>query len=146
MEKLLPQCFQKMCIADTLKQRLVWERFNPFPNKPWVLHVSSTSLLKTLCQKEKLLVTISPFPSVFYIFGELSAIFIEFKIVVCKLFQFGPSKKFVVWEKIKLFFISIKTNSFEPCSTKRRINESAKIFNLCRLLPNDKSFRLHDSN
>ena len=29
---------------------------NPFPNKPWFLHVSSTSLLKTLWEKEKLLV------------------------------------------------------------------------------------------
>ena len=29
---------------------------NPFPNKPWFLHVCSTSLLKTLWEKEKLLV------------------------------------------------------------------------------------------
>ena len=28
------------------------------------------------------------FPSVFYLFEELSAIFIKFEIVVCKLFQF----------------------------------------------------------
>ena len=32
-------------------------RFNPFPNKPWFLHDCSTSLLKTLWEKEKLLVT-----------------------------------------------------------------------------------------
>ena len=31
--------------------------FNPFPNKPWFLRVCSTSLLKTLWEKEKLLVT-----------------------------------------------------------------------------------------
>ena len=31
--------------------------FNPFPNKPWFLPVCSTSLLKTLRKKEKLLVT-----------------------------------------------------------------------------------------
>ena len=30
--------------------------FNPFPNKPWFLQVCSTSLLKTLREKEKLLV------------------------------------------------------------------------------------------
>ena len=61
------------------------------PNKPWYLRVSSTSLLKTLREKEKLLVTSNFFFSncVFYPFGELSAIFIYFKIVVCKLFQFG---------------------------------------------------------
>ena len=29
----------------------------PFPNKPLILHVCSASLLKTLCEKEKLLVT-----------------------------------------------------------------------------------------
>ena len=30
--------------------------FNPFPNKPWFLRVCSTSLLKTLWEKEKLLI------------------------------------------------------------------------------------------
>ena len=65
--------------------------FNPFPNKPWFLRVCSTSLLKTLWENEKLLVTsvFSFSHSVFYPFGELSAIFIKFEIVVCKLFQFG---------------------------------------------------------
>ena len=57
---------------------------NPFPNKPWFLHVCSLSLLKTLWEKEKLLVTsnFSFFHSVFYPFGVLSAIFITFEIVV----------------------------------------------------------------
>ena len=32
-------------------------RLNPFPNKPWFLRVCSISLLKTLWEKEKLLVT-----------------------------------------------------------------------------------------
>ena len=32
-------------------------KFNPFQNKPWFLHVCITSLLKTLWEKEKLLVT-----------------------------------------------------------------------------------------
>ena len=31
--------------------------FNPFPNKPWFLHVYSKSLFKKLWEKEKLLVT-----------------------------------------------------------------------------------------
>ena len=66
---------------------------NPFPNKPWFLRVCSTSLLKTLSEKKKLLVTSNFFfffPPVFsYTFRELSAIFIRFKIVVCKVFQFG---------------------------------------------------------
>ena len=65
--------------------------FNPFPNKPWFLRVCWTSLLKTLWEKKKLLVTsnFSFSHSVFYPFGKLSAIFIKFEIVVCKLFQFG---------------------------------------------------------
>ena len=66
--------------------------FNPFPNKPWFLRVCSTSLLKTLWEKEKLLVTsnFSFSHSVFCPFEEHSAIFIRFQFVVCKLFQFGP--------------------------------------------------------
>ena len=47
--------------------------FNPFPNKSWFLCVCRVSLLKTLREKEKLLVT-SSFSfshSVFYPFGEL---------------------------------------------------------------------------
>ena len=65
--------------------------FNPFPNKPWFLRVYSTSLLKTLWEKEKLLVTsnFSFSHSVFNPFGELLAIFIKFKIVVCKVFEIG---------------------------------------------------------
>ena len=65
--------------------------FNPFPNKPWILRVCSRCLLKTLWEKEKLHVTsnFSFSHSVFYSVGELYAIFIEFIIVVCKLFLFG---------------------------------------------------------
>ena len=51
----------------------------------------SRSLLKTMWEKEKLLVTsnFSFSHSVFYPFGKLSAIFINFKIFVRKLFEFG---------------------------------------------------------
>ena len=61
---------------------------NHFQNKPWFLRVCTTSLLETLWEKRKLLVTrnFSFSRSVFYPFGELSAIFNEFEIVVCKLF------------------------------------------------------------
>ena len=34
----------------------LWNSLNPFPNKPWFLSVWSTSLLKTLWEKEKLLI------------------------------------------------------------------------------------------
>ena len=66
-------------------------QLTPFPNKPWFLPVCSTSLLKTLWEKEKLLITsnFSFSHTVFHLFEELSAIFIKVKIVACKLFQFG---------------------------------------------------------
>ena len=68
---------------------------NPFLNKLWFSHVCNTTLLKTLWEKEKLLITsnFSFSHSVFYQFGELSAIFIKYEIVVCKLFQFGRVQK-----------------------------------------------------
>ena len=64
---------------------------NPFPNKPWILRVCSTSLLKTLWEKEKLPVTsnFSFSHSVSYPSGEHSATFIKFQIVVCKLSESG---------------------------------------------------------
>ena len=52
-------------------------RANPFPNKPWLLRVLSTRLLKTRWEIERLLVTsnFSFSHSVFNPFGELSVIF-----------------------------------------------------------------------
>ena len=54
-------------------------------------YVFAVCLLKTLWEKEKLLMmsNFSSSHSNFYLFSELSAIFIKFKIVVCKLSQFG---------------------------------------------------------
>ena len=54
--------------------------FNPFPNKPWFLRVCSTGLLKTLWEKEKLLVTsnFSFSHSVFYPYENFFAILIKF--------------------------------------------------------------------
>ena len=54
---LFPQCFQNAYFPEASKGVIVWEWVNPFQNKPWFLHVCSTSLLKTLWEKEKLLVT-----------------------------------------------------------------------------------------
>ena len=63
---------------------IVLERVNPFPNKPLFLYVCSTSLLKTLREKEKLLIT-SNFSfslSVFYLFWRTFCHF-HFEIVIC---------------------------------------------------------------
>ena len=64
---------------------------NPFPNKAWLLCVCIRKISKTLREKEKLLVTsnFSFSHNVFSYFGQLIAILIKLKIVVCKLFQFG---------------------------------------------------------
>ena len=80
--------YVSVCVLNTSFCQKV---MNPFPNKPLFLHVCSTSLLKTLGENEKLLVTsnFSFSHCVFYPFGELSAILIKFLIVVCKLFKFG---------------------------------------------------------
>ena len=69
----------------------VSDSFNPFPNKPWFLQVCNSGLLKTLWEKEKLLVmsNFSFSHSVFYLFGELVDIFIKLEIVLCKHFEFG---------------------------------------------------------
>ena len=57
-------CLQTLSISGSLKVGIVWLRVNsilnicqPFPNKPLFLHVYSTSLLMTLWEKKKLLVT-----------------------------------------------------------------------------------------
>ena len=60
-------CHVKMVLIWTsLQYFIVWERVNPFPSKPRFYPVLSTSLLKTLGEKEKLLEqAISSFPTVF---------------------------------------------------------------------------------
>ena len=74
---------------------------NPFPNKPWFLRVYSVSLLKTPWENGQLFVTsnFSFCNSVFYPFREFCAIFIKFKIVVCKL-GVWKSQNRVVWEMV----------------------------------------------
>ena len=64
-------------------------------------YVSAYKPLKTLWEKEKLLVTsnFSFSHNVYYPLGEHSAIFIRLEIVICKVWK---SLKFVVWERVKL--------------------------------------------
>ena len=98
---MIQTCFEERCpdrckvmIMNTKKPSTLYNNgldYKPFPNKPWFLCVCSKSLLKTLWEKEKLLITsnFSFSHSVFYPFEEISAIFLKFKIVVCKLCEFG---------------------------------------------------------
>ena len=74
---------------------------NPFPYKPWLLRVCSTSLLKTLWGKEKLLVTsnFSFSHSIFYSFENFLS---PRQIQHCRLqtLSVWKSLKFVVWERV----------------------------------------------
>ena len=76
-----------------------WEIVNPFSNKPMCtyMYVYCTSLLKTLWEKGKLLVTsnfsFSHSIFFFFFFRKLSTNLIKIKVIVCKLF--------CVWERVK---------------------------------------------
>ena len=85
-----------MIKLDKQEALLLKKLLNPFPNKPWFLHVCGTSLLKTLWEKEELLLmsNFSFSHSVFYPFGELSANYVKGEIVVCKLFNPFPNEEF----------------------------------------------------
>ena len=74
---------------------------NPLSNKPWFLCVFKS--LENTVGKEKFLVTSNFFYShnVFYLFGELSAIFINLKKSHLKTFAIWKSLKFVVWKRVK---------------------------------------------
>ena len=76
--------------AENDKMDMYKQGITLFRTSPRFVRVCGISLLKTLWEKKKLLVTSNFFfsHSVFYPFEELSAIFTKLKIVVCKLFQF----------------------------------------------------------
>ena len=76
---------------------------NPFLEKSPSFTCLQHKSVENTVGKEKLLImsNFSFSHSVFYPFGELSAILSSSKIVVCKLFQFG-SLKFVIWERVKV--------------------------------------------
>ena len=75
---------------------------NPFPNKPWLLCVCSTSLLKTLWEKEKLLMmsNFSFSHGVSYPIGELSAIVVKSWNYCLQSLSVWKSLKFAFWERI----------------------------------------------
>ena len=83
-------------------------------------YVSAVQVLKTMWEKEKLLMTsnFSFSHTVFYPFDKLSTIFIKLKIVVCKLFQFGRVLKTVVWERVKSQSLSSSHSLSLLCTIK----------------------------
>ena len=114
---LFPQCVQRTCTADTWKPGLLWVRvnslwmteltifatFKPFPNKPWFLHVCSTSLLKTAWVKKKLLnKQFLFFPQCFLPVWKLFCHFHQIWNCRLQTFSVWKSLKFVFWERFKL--------------------------------------------
>ena len=65
--------------------------FNPYPNKPWFLCIYSTSLLKTLPEKKKLLImsNFSFFHSVFYPHGNFLPFSSNLKLSSANSFWFS---------------------------------------------------------
>ena len=101
-KRLVSQERQKVSKGD-----IVWEWFNRLPNKPLFIRVCSTSLLKTLREKEILLVT-SNF-SFSQCFLPVRKTFCRFhQIWNCRLQSLSVSKslKFVVWERVVLAWLS----------------------------------------
>ena len=80
-------------------------RVNPFPNKAWFLRVCCASLLKPLLVKGEIArnTQFLLFPKGFYPFGERSAIFIKFEIVICKLFHFERVQNLSFWKGLNDF-------------------------------------------
>ena len=110
--------FKRLSFLHSKNQGLFGKGFNSFQNKPWFLRVWSTSLLKTLWDRKKLLVTSNFFFShrVSYPFVEISAFFVKFEIVVCKLLQFGPVQNLSFWKGLKVVTIPVHCISFYKVS------------------------------
>ena len=95
--------FQKMALAGAFC--VSQTHFDlTFPNKPWFLRVCSTSVLKTLQEKEKLLVTSnSPFfPQCFLPVWKPFCHFQQIWNCGLQTPSVWISVKFVIWERVKL--------------------------------------------
>ena len=101
----------------------VFTTFIPFPNKPWFLRVCSTSLLKTLWEKEKFLVS-SNFSFSHIIFYPFYRTFFFHQIWNCRL------QTLSVWKSlITLKFLKI-TNmySFSVMSSLDDVFEASSVY------------------
>ena len=96
------KAWKHMCVTDRHGLSLP---FNPFPNKPWFLRVCKTSLLKTLWEKEKLLVT-----SNFSFSHSVSTHFHQVQNSRLQTISVWKSLKFVVWKRVKVALNPNTTN------------------------------------
>ena len=85
---LFSQCFQKLC-------------FNPFRNKPWILHVCSTSLLKKTVGKGEMLLTSNfSFSQCFLPVLRTFSHFHQVQNCHLQTLSVWKSLKFVIWERV----------------------------------------------
>ena len=143
----------RLCIWTISQERVdlecnFWSSLplNPFPNKPWFLRACSTSLLKTRWEKEKLLTTsnFSFSHSVFYLLWELSAFFIKFEIVVCKLFEFGTVWNLLFGKGLNSLLLERSddlSNKYVNChcDSTEESSETCHSFNLTMKINQSKS-------
>ena len=94
----------ELFIVNFRRKNLTFPKISPFPKQALVFTCLQCSLLKTLWEKEKSLVmsNFSFTHSVFYPFGELSAIVIIFNCCLQSL-SVWKRLKFVVLERLKAF-------------------------------------------
>ena len=98
--------------------------FNPFQNNPLFLRPLGPGLLKTLWEKEKMLVTsiFSFFHNVFYHTKKEKSQFWYIWLILCRLFRFCLVPNFVVWERVEIVhslilrFLQILIGLTEWCS------------------------------
>ena len=84
---------------------------------PGFFRVCGTSLLKTLWEKEKLLVksNFSYSHHVFYPFGELSAIFMKIETAVCKLCYLGTVSNLLIGKGLRCMAIREQLTRHTMC-------------------------------
>ena len=101
-------------------------KLNPFTNKPWFLRVCSKHLLKTMWEKEKLLITsnLSFSHSVFYPFGKLSAIFIKLKLSSANPLSLEESKI----GRLVMGLTHYETTNFRLFQTERVCRQQFQIW------------------
>ena len=112
----------KWVISHLTLYQMTKFKFNPFPNKPCFLRVCSTRLLKTLWEKEKLLVTSNfsfsqcflPIRRTFYHFQRIWNCRLQTPSVWMRL-------KFVVWERVNSNGKRLQTTK-QRCQNLKRLS------------------------
>ena len=95
---------KKYILLQMASHNYAWTSFslNPFPNKPRFLRVCSTSPLKTLWEKEKLLVTSNfSFSQCFLPVWRTFCHFRQIWNCCLQMLSIWTSLKFFVWERVK---------------------------------------------